>query len=68
VKPLRWIVGAALFVGALVAALAIALPSLRDRALESSIESGLTIGEKIGTLRAERAALQARAAAARSVA
>ena len=60
-KPLRWIVGAALLSGALVAALVIALPSLRDNTPESSIGSGLTTGEKIGTLRAERAALQARA-------
>jgi hypothetical protein len=56
VKPLRWIVGAALVIGALVAALVIALPSLRE-----SAGDGPTTGEKIGALRAERAALQARA-------
>jgi hypothetical protein len=56
VKPLRWIVGAALVIGALVAALAIALPSLREIP-----DDGPTTGEKIGVLRAERAALQARA-------
>lgn len=59
-KPLRWIVGAALVIGALVAALAIVLPSLRDGARQYAA-GGLTTGEKIGALRAERAALQARA-------
>jgi hypothetical protein len=56
VKPLRWIVGAALVIGALVAALAIVLPSLRE-----SAGDGPTTGEKISALRIERAALQARA-------
>ena len=56
-KPLRWIVGAALVVGALVVASAIGLPYLRDTAPGG----GPTVGEKLGTLRAERAALQARA-------
>lgn len=47
--------------GALVAALAITLPSLRDGLSGSASGSGPTIGEKLGALRAERAALQARA-------
>jgi hypothetical protein len=57
VKPLRWILGAALLVGALVAAVLIAPPSLWD----GGIVQGPTVGEKLGALRAERAALQARA-------
>jgi hypothetical protein len=57
VKALRWILGAALVVGALVAAVAIGLPYLGDGAAGR----GLTVGEKLGSLRAERAALQARA-------
>ncbi len=60
-KPLRWIVGAALVIGALVAALVVALPSLRDSTRESVADRGPTTGEKLGALRAERAALQARA-------
>ncbi len=50
-------VGAALVVGALVAALAVGLPYLGDGAPGR----GPTVGEKLGTLRAERAAVQARA-------
>jgi hypothetical protein len=50
-----------LVIGALVAALAITLPSLRDGARQNVEGGGPTTGEKIGALRAERAALQARA-------
>jgi hypothetical protein len=57
VKALRWILGAALVVGALVAAVAIGLPYLSD----GGHDGGPTVGERLGTLRADRAALQARA-------
>ncbi len=56
-KALRWILGAALVVGALVAAAAIGLPYVGD----GVPGHGPTVGEKLGSLRAERAALQARA-------
>ena len=56
-KALRWILGAALVVGALVAAVAIGLPYIGD----GVPGHGPTVGEKLGSLRAERAALQARA-------
>jgi hypothetical protein len=57
VKVLRWILGAALVVGALVAAVAIGLPYFAPVVADD----GPTVGEKLGSLRAERAALQARA-------
>jgi hypothetical protein len=57
VKALRWILGAALVVGALVAAVAIGLPYIGD----GVPGHGPTVGEKLGSLRAQRAALQARA-------
>ena len=56
-KALRWILGAALVVGALVAVVAIGVPYWGDGAPGH----GPTMGEKLGSLRAERAALQARA-------
>lgn len=56
-KALRWILGAALVVGALVAAVAIGLPYLADDATLR----GPSVGERLGGLRAARAALQARA-------
>jgi hypothetical protein len=58
VKPLRWILGAALLCGGAVAAASVGLPYLGDRGLPVQ---GPTVGEKLGSLRAERAALQARA-------
>ena len=60
-KALRWILGAVLVVGALVAAFAIGLPYLGPYIGEGAPGHGPTVGEKLGSLRAERAALQARA-------
>ncbi len=59
--PLRWILGAALVVGALVAAVAIGLPYVADGGAGRAPRDGPTLGERLGGLRAERASLQARA-------
>jgi hypothetical protein len=68
VKAQRWFVGAALLAGALVVTIAIGLPYLRDDGSAGSAGSagstgsaGPTVAERLGVLRAERAALQARA-------